>query len=156
MCVCVSPVGQEDWKGDYFLMTFSQYLLDISTGFTDLANQLLVFSMRKWYKRSLKVHDLTQRPENWELRSVEEFRLPFFAQMSKHDEDPMLNQKLLWWASWKKNSIKCRLYLLQKWILSVIIMRLVITGSGDAMPHSSHPCPHMISVNLFIFAVMPP
>ena len=87
-------------------MTFPQYLLDISTGFSDLANQLMVFSMRKWYKCSLKVHDLTQRPENWELRSAEEFRLPFFAQVSKHDEDPMLNQKRLWWALWRKRSAR--------------------------------------------------
>lgn len=46
-CLSVFPHKQVDWKRDYFLMILFKYLLDISTGFSDLANQLPVFSMRK-------------------------------------------------------------------------------------------------------------
>lgn len=141
--LCVFPTRLVEWKGDYFLMILFKYLLDISTGFSDLAIQLLVFSMIKWYEDSLKVHKLTQKQGNWELRSAEQLTV-----LSLHRWVIMMGT----------------LCLIRKSLVSITGKKKVqfvcykhdteIIGCGKAMLHPTHPFSCKINLNLFIFAVM--
>lgn len=134
-------------------MILFKYLLDISTGFSDLANQLPVFSMRKWYERSLKVHNLTHGPRNWELRSVGHLRLH-----SLHGWVIVMGTVCLI----RKISGE-RYWIRIRWLQFAFIAKVgfvcykhetVIARRGKARPHSTHPWTHVIDVDLFIFAVM--